>query len=140
MKIVVCSREKVDDTLFSLSGTKALISITNVTFDESWPVITEVDLCLGVLGIRFPDKEDCPITVEEAKLIVMFAEAFKNVNYLIINCPAGLSRSAAVGSALASLYFGDKTKYISTSPIPSIPNRSVFNAVSREGRDIIQFE
>lgn len=131
MEIVVCSRAEVDYILFSTKGKKALISVVDTGFEKNWPSITEVDTCVSMLGMRFPDTDESPISSSQARVILTFVESVKNeIDYLIINCMAGISRSAGVASALSLIYFGNDISYISNRATD--PNRAVFQALMRE--------
>lgn len=88
-----------------------------------------------VLNIYFSDTEvpthGCHLMSDaDAARIKEFVERLvkrNQINFLIIHCYAGISRSAAVAAALEKLYNGDDSKYFLGDRY--VPNRHVYKTM-----------
>lgn len=65
-----------------------------------------------------------------ANLILGFVNGclINNINTFVVNCEAGMSRSAGVAAALAKIYNGDDRHIIKEKPLY---NRHVYNTILR---------
>lgn len=70
---------------------------------------------------------------EDAKLILDFVELFfKDIELIVVNCSAGISRSAGVAGALSKLINGDDAEYFKHSQ----PNMLVYRTILNVANDI----
>jgi hypothetical protein len=112
MRFIVKGRKSSREFTFSYSGSAyfAIISITDVgsknnIFNSNNKHL--VDVC----RVSFDDvdfgQENC-ITVEDAKKILSFVNNnIDKVSFIIVQCEAGISRSAGVCAGLMKIYNGD---------------------------------
>ena len=130
--------------IFSLISIIEPITKQEVTDDfnfdlmHSFPIMAgNKSNCFSTLCLRFYDtdvvytssegKAITPISIDQAKLIAMFAKnCFKgNIEELYVNCAAGISRSAGVAAAISKFYTGDDNKFYKAY----VPNRYVYMRV-----------
>lgn len=112
MRFIVKGRKSSREFTFSYSGSAyfAIISITDVgsknnIFNSNNKHL--VDVC----RVSFDDvdfgQENC-ITVADAKKILSFVDNnIDKVSFIIVQCEAGISRSAGVCAGLMKIYNGD---------------------------------
>jgi predicted protein tyrosine phosphatase len=102
-------------------------------------VLHLLDARLGkphVLSLCFDDVElDMPgyalFSKYQAGLILDFADAAKDVDTMIVQCDAGISRSAAVGSFLTEYYGSDAKMFRAVNPC-TVPNQFVLGVLHEE--------
>src|SRR4051812_18890053 len=107
MFFIALSREEIEHYQFD-----GLYVVVSVTDPESEPVNLPKDRDrLGVLRLQFPDVEEdgktpwgilpC-ITHDEAKEIWEFFSDYRSrIDGVVVNCEAGISRSAGIAAALS---------------------------------------
>lgn len=94
-----------------------LISITSDSTDIAR--FRENPLCRDTLRLAFVDADEPSATYPEDRLfsaadaasIWSFVLRHRDVERIIVHCDAGVSRSAAVGAALARFFNGDDTEF-----------------------------
>ncbi len=120
MEIIISDRESVERGLRVRAGCYALISISNP--GRRRVRIRRQSALRAVLELRFHDAEPTtgfqlpldikPMTEDHAKQIAAFVlQHHKHINALVIHCEAGMSRSPAVGAAIAQALNLDTTPY-----------------------------
>ena len=114
----------------------AVISVQDSPPKQYGFQFTESRYCHGVLTLTFDDIA-APhdglqlMTAEQARQIIAFLDAHRDVDELLIHCRAGISRSAAVG-AFARMYYRQP-------PLPEhspyLPNAYVYDLLCKEWRN-----
>jgi predicted protein tyrosine phosphatase len=99
---LVLSRKEIEQRSFEQPH--LIVSIT--TIDGSSPQLGSGGSCAGVLGLQFDDVEvahrGVPMTSAQAREIAEFVRArLDQVELLVVQCDAGISRSAGVAAALS---------------------------------------
>lgn len=104
MRFMVLNRKNVQ--FVNPSVKHIIISITEA--NDQHPTIKPNENCLGVLKMKFGDVDDSapnytiPMEYKHAEEIVDFVQQFANeIELIICQCDGGISRSAAVASALS---------------------------------------
>jgi len=131
MNFYIHSRESAEDfTKRDITSTYAIISITE-------PREAIADLPDNrILRLQFHDIDrevtGCKLfAIEDAKEILKFVEKqIAHVNFFIIHCHAGISRSAGVAAALSKIY-NQTDEYIFTSG-KYMPNMLVYRTILEE--------
>lgn len=136
--IIVTSRQHVSDIASFCPDPHIIISITDNS--REFPEININAKCIGVLRMKFGDVDDqkfadaCKVSLfsaEQAKCILGFVKSnYDAIETIIINCDAGISRSAGVALALHRIY-NIRPGDISANPRFS-PNFHVVNTIQRE--------
>jgi predicted protein tyrosine phosphatase len=114
-EILVMSRRQIETYEFGNVGKVAIISITDPL--ESLVNIRSSDNILDVLSLKFYDVDKeaggyKPMNEDDAKKIVSFVSKWwRKVDYIVVQCHAGISRSAGVDAGLAKWYFSDDEEY-----------------------------
>lgn len=123
MKIKILSFQQAFEYMFwkeyKTEDKFALISIQESSKNSGIQFIPN-DNCKDVLTLYFDDL--CPkdalglndikvMTLDDAKNIIKFIEEYKEVDYFVIHCHAGISRSSAVGKFILN-YFNEESKWI----------------------------
>ena len=130
-KIFVRNRNNLNNLLAGVKlGRFICISITD--FSEAFsPYIPNNKDCLGVLAIRFNDFEESShsneiICTEKTGILIAYfiAQHWDQADSVIINCDAGISRSAGVAVAIAE-YYGKSAVDINTTQLCWMPNSTV---------------
>lgn len=106
------NRKSASKLTFDYSGDSdfAIVSITDVNTNDN--VFDKNNKYLsGVCRVKFDDvdfgEENC-ITVDDAKKILSFVESkIDKVSFIVVQCEAGISRSAGVCAGLMKIYNGD---------------------------------
>jgi predicted protein tyrosine phosphatase len=112
MLFIVMNRRIASKITFNYSGDSdfAIISITDVNSEEN--VFDENNNHLvGICRVKFDDVDfgdkNC-ITSDDAKKILSFVDSkVGKVSFIIVQCEAGISRSAGVCAGLMKIYNGD---------------------------------
>ena len=137
VEIWVCNREQVPSVIDEMGPlTYAHISITSYRIGE-WPITIYGANCLAGLHFRLDDVDEAdnnsvPINDGQAKTIYSFVKAlYSSIDVLLINCEAGISRSAGVASAIACFLYKDDMAFISRTGVLPHPNRAVFWSIMR---------
>ncbi len=118
--IIIADRETVERGLSVKAGTYALISITDP--DKRRIRIPKSSALRAMLELRFHDAEASagfhlpsnikPMTEDDAKQIASFVlQHREHINALVVHCEAGMSRSPAVGAAIAQALGLDTSSY-----------------------------
>ena len=123
--IYIKNREEIRNG-FIPEGKSILISIT--TPDQRYPVPN--DHYISVLRLKFDDTDsDTTLKIfndDDAKLILEFVCYHKLVDNIVVNCDAGMSRSAGIGAALSYLLYGTDKPITSIKPLF---NRKVYRVM-----------
>lgn len=110
MQVIVMNKRDAKKETYKLSAPKtALISIAN--FNDNDNVFAHRDWLCAVLKLKFDDVESnesgC-ISAEDAASVVHFINRIKDkTDRLIVQCEAGVSRSAGVAAAIMKFIEGD---------------------------------
>jgi len=99
------------------SKNKNRISVLHLAFDD-------VDTDFYLSGSVF-------MSEEQAENIINFVRSFDHINDIIVQCKAGISRSAAVAMAISRYYNGNEGIFKDN---PYNPNPYVYNLVLEEFR------
>lgn len=142
MRFAVLSRYEVEE--FDCDEPYILISITCPKDTE--PILRDSKTRLDVLKMRFHDwdikaKELFDTKYpEDGKKMVFFSEAhaqeivkfvnqyFNKVDLIVVNCAAGISRSAGVAAALSKCLTGEDAYFFERY----IPNSLVYSTIIKE--------
>lgn len=110
--IIVASRKTVSYIASQCPDPHIIISITDNR--SEFAEIDSNDNCLGILRLKFGDVEShsfaeaCGVTLfnaEQARSILGFVNAhYDDIETIIVNCDAGISRSSGVALALHRIY------------------------------------
>lgn len=135
--IIVTSRHHVSDIVRHCPDPHIVISITDNKSD--FPEIDSTDKCLGILRLKFGDVDDHKFADrmgvslfngEQAQAILGFVKAhYNDVETIIVNCDAGISRSSGVALAIHRI-FNLRPEEISANP-KFHPNFHVVNTLQR---------
>lgn len=141
-EIIVTSRERLEKYPYIPSSHFSVISITDP--DEPLVRLPSNSVFSPVLRLKFHDTDKekdewinrfnkletiYGITNIQAYEISEFVkENWNSSDYMIVQCEAGISRSAGVAAAIAKWAFGDDVFYFKKY----IPNRRCYNMVLRE--------
>ena len=99
------------------NDTYAVISIQDSIHGGFGFVFCENEFCKGVLTLIFDDVLQ-PVdgatmfSEEDAKRIISFVQAHRDVDSLVVHCYAGQSRSRAVAAFCTKLLTGKDSKYL----------------------------
>lgn len=126
MKFIVKSRSEIHNA-FHPGGGSVLISITDPDKDHCIPSGKYVD----VLCIKFHDADlqSNGIKLIDEKIsqeIINFVVKNLNVDYIVVNCEAGISRSAGTAAALSKIFKGDDSDVVRAKPFF---NRKVYRTI-----------
>jgi len=137
MEIIILPRFKVNEICKSINCKFINISITNPNKDDLEIVHNENRL--DTLFLKFADfdeewdtarKEDV-ITNDQAKEIINFVKKYKDkVDMIVVNCEAGLSRSPAVGGAIAKWLNNDDSLFFKKFNLNRMVYRTLLNNLS----------
>jgi predicted protein tyrosine phosphatase len=117
MEIFVYSRNALDAAR-PHEAPHVVISITSGPDDMAR--VRANKACRGILRLSFPDadvpserfSEDELFSREHAAMIWRFVDEHRpNIERILVHCDAGVSRSAAVGAALARVLNGDDAQF-----------------------------
>ena len=118
MKFTVLSRKTAQT--YRPKGPAALISIVDPESEEM-----ETDHSYDhAIYLRFHDIDRTisgytTFDYEDAKFILEFYKAHRDVDEFVIHCGAGISRSAAVAAALSKIHTGDDMEFYGGRFIPN---------------------
>lgn len=108
--IIVTSRRDINDVVKNQSYPFAIISITDNRSHYANITIADPLQCAGICRLRFGDVTTKEIATlsnttlfceKQAKMILNFVESIRDsIEVLIVQCDAGISRSAGVALAL----------------------------------------
>jgi predicted protein tyrosine phosphatase len=139
MQIIIHNRNSVRHV--DIKEPHAFISITEP--EETLTQLTPNRWCEGVLGLRFSDVDDLvlstlgdkglvPFSESHAKAIINFYQSLPSINYLIVNCDAGICRSSAIAAAIHIIRDElDLDRAIFDNPLYN-PNRRVYRMIIDE--------
>ena len=150
MKFVVLSRKNIEDLAFHPERLKLLeLPPTNITnANKRFFAIISIystgdkpaklpitNNCRGAIRLEFDDisksipncsKELTLFNEDLAKRIINFYNKIKNkIDYVLVNCDAGISRSSAVAAALAKISGQDDSEFFKKY----LPNMYVYNKI-----------
>lgn len=129
MKILVMSRDEIEKKYLSFSIPTAIISIRCFN-DKTIPKIELTDFISKILFLRFDDLEATDryktfMSYKDAEAISDFVESIKDeVEQIIVQCDAGISRSAGVAAAIGK-YLNDDDMFIFGCPRYA-PNKTCY--------------
>jgi len=127
MKFGVCARHEVNSRIPSVPHIN--ISICNP--DQDTLELNESNQRKGALFLKFHDTEENyfdqkVITKEQAKKILDFVNKHKDeVEVIMVNCEAGLSRSPGVAAALSKILNGEDEVFFKRFNL----NRKVYRTI-----------
>jgi len=143
MNILVMNRYDIQKAYFDFPH--IIISMTDDA--QFFPNISERN-CKGILRVAIWDTEDgvsyrslhtfgAPsiprdriFSVDHAKSILEFVFSHINeVNLIVCQCDAGMSRSASTAAALSKILNGDNTMFLNP---PYFPNRLIYKTIINE--------
>lgn len=115
-------------------------------YDVQKATIPESPNCIGILwldfcdmdGERFPKTQTMPeeyklFSDDDAKSILTFLKlTYKYINLIAVQCPGGISRSAAVAGALAKVLGQDDSKFFIR---PYVPNKFIYRKILNQYMD-----
>jgi len=140
MKIITTSRSGIETLTehdFLSKFNFAVISITN-TYSKDVSIKISTNL-KGLLRLKFDDIEKDEIkdnvnykaiSNKQAKYIVNFVNNIKNeIDLLIVQCEAGLSRSVGVAAAISLFINGTEGEFFSLKRPSYYPNMKCYRAV-----------
>jgi len=138
--IIVTGKSKVNEISHELKVPHVLISIQGSTSNkmDRRPYLHPSVFRKAVLWLNFDDIDNYEegfktISEEDAKRIIEFVEKYKDrdqVEVILINCFAGISRSSAVAAAINYLYkINTYTDYFRDNRY--FPNRLVYSTILR---------
>jgi predicted protein tyrosine phosphatase len=110
-KILVYSRQQIESgCLLNINRPYAIISICG-TREKKARIPQDLENCKGILFLHFDDinkRYDMPeqgMSAEDSIKILDFVKKYENqVEYVVVNCMAGISRSRGVAAALCVIY------------------------------------
>ena len=131
MNIQIKSRQDIE--LFTYDAPYIVISITDPK--DNFPSLLEDANRLAVLQLRFCDVDDGEVKYldvikdSQAKQIVDFVDNYKeDIDCIVCQCAAGISRSAGVAAALLKIFNGNDSLVFRMC----VPNRTVYRKVLKE--------
>lgn len=136
IQIYICNRSQINQAVADLAHTPHVV-ISATDHRSSHPSIQINDNTLGLVRVKFDDvTEDDQhyksISSKEADIIYHAYYTYRDyLPVYIINCDAGISRSAGVASALSLLEYGCDSNYEHLTPSEPHPNRTVFHSILR---------
>lgn len=115
MNILIYSRSQIEIGLCPRKS--ILISITDINSEHP----RHSKYFIDVLKLKFDDvdsdKNGISMNNNHASSILSFIENYNNtINSIVVNCDAGLSRSAGVGAALSKILTGDDSHIFHFKP------------------------
>ena len=134
MKFIVKNRGDVRNAYFP-GGTSILISITDPDKHHCLPSGRYKD----VLCVKFhdADRESDGIHVIDSETVdkmIDFVVKNLDVDFCVVNCEAGISRSAGAAAALSRIFTGDDSELIRAKPFF---NRKVYRSILDAWQDRI---
>jgi len=126
MKFIVKSRSDVKNAYFP-GGTAILISITDPDKNYCIPSSHFRD----VLCVKFSDADRVSdgiqlIDTDTTESMITFVVKNLDVDFCVVNCEAGISRSAGCAAALSKIFTGDDSELVRTKPFF---NRLVYRTI-----------
>lgn len=139
MKIHISNRQVVEELISNLTGTIAVISIT----DPDTPTVC--DNCNNVLRLQFHDLDKIWPQLNEvtyfndamADAIIKFIIANKSTDHMIVHCEAGVARSPAIAAVINEYHNIQHTvfqKYCPNTMVLSILRARLKNFQSSKGK------
>ena len=135
MQIHILNRYKAAEWSFrNPNDLVGVISITDSLAPDNKFNILATDY--KVLHLKFDDidvqyRDLVLMSVEDANKIIRFVDAWINmVDYWIVHCEAGISRSAGVAGALLRIYVGDDRQVF--NDYQYAPNRYVYRTIMNQ--------
>jgi predicted protein tyrosine phosphatase len=134
MKFLVVDRDEIKN--YQTSDKHIVISISNI--EASFADLPDSDTREGILFMRFPDFDKVHEGYKYNHLlfhnkhagdILRFVKRYKSdIELIICQCEAGISRSAGVAAALSKILNGDDTYFFKHY----LPNSLVYNTILKE--------
>lgn len=126
MKFIVKNRSDVKNAYFP-GGTAILISITDPGKYHCLPSGRYKD----VLCVKFHDADIVSngirlIDTDTTEKIITFVITNLDVDFVVVNCEAGISRSAGCAAALSKIFTGDDSELVRAKPFF---NRMVYRTI-----------
>lgn len=109
---LILSRKQLKEYNWDKKKKYGVISISKPGEEPSWLKLE--DYIFGIIKLGFYDVEETfdveifAMSDDDAEAIIDFCNIIMpSVDILIVQCDAGISRSAGVGAAISKYYFGD---------------------------------
>lgn len=135
--IWVRSRKWVE-TLWEPVVSTAVISITSPEEGEV-EIPDSPDMIQAVLRLQFDDvrgDQANAMSAEHARAIIEFLATMPPVACILVQCFAGISRSAAVAAAISRMVYGEDSFFF----INYVPNIHVYRTILNEWQKVIEEE
>lgn len=137
MKIYAFSKKEISEYIHSIFNNFILISITGPEAEGGEFIELESEYMLDRLYLRISDTNknswsstENSIYCDEkiAKEVYDFCKKYENdVEYILVQCDAGVSRSAGMAAALSKYYNGDDTPFFRS--LGYIPNMEIYSTI-----------
>ena len=140
MKIIVFNEDSIQKAI--TTEKHIVISVQDPAYD--FVKLPKLKSRISFLGLKFHDVDDIyvhdfnnwckdrhiiPFTPQHAKSILSFVNEWKDkVEYIYVNCVAGISRSAGIAGALGKILNDEDEYYFKHY----IPNRYVYRLILKE--------
>jgi len=126
MKFIVKSRADIHNAFFPAISA-ILISITDPDKNHCIPS----SLYRDVLCVKFSDADRVSdgiqlIDTDTTESMITFVVKNLDVDFCVVNCEAGISRSAGCAAALSKIFTGDDSELVRTKPFF---NRLVYRTI-----------
>ena len=134
MKIINLSEREAED--FKTDVPYIHISIRSPKTDDAY--IGDNESCKGSLFLKFHDLDrkynDYKLfdSLDAHKILKFVNHFIEEIELIVVNCEAGVSRSAGVAGALSKLINGDDSEYFKHS----LPNMLVYRTILNVANDI----
>lgn len=135
-EIIVMSRETLNNFSYVMPNRYAVISISSTEQDAIYSDKFDA-YTMGVLRLAFYDIDEDIISngisynamnQSQADKVAIFVRYwFNKVNYLIVQCDAGISRSAGIAAAISKWAINDDMEYFHSGRY--VPNRRCYRMV-----------
>ncbi len=136
MKFLVMSEREIQK--YNVKDNHIIISVRSPKYNKA--VISDRPNCLDILylefhdldGVNLPSSADYKLfTKQDAKTILNFVTRYiLNIELIICQCEAGISRSAGIAGALGKILNGDDTEFFKKY----IPNMLVYKTILNEAK------
>jgi hypothetical protein len=126
VKFIIKNRSDVKNAFFP-GKSAVLISITDPDKDHCIPSGQYRD----VLCVKFSDADRASdgiqlISTDTAERVIRFVVKNLDVDFCVVNCEAGISRSAGCAAALSKIFTGDDSELVRAKPFF---NRTVYRTI-----------
>lgn len=137
MNIYAFSKKEISEYIHSIIIKFILISITGPEVEGGKFIDLKSEYMVDRLFLRISDtkrigwkktEDSCYCDEEMVKKIYDFCKKYENeVDYLIVQCDSGISRSAGLAAALSKYYNNDDKVFFHS--LRYIPNMDVYNPI-----------